>query len=89
LIFNFCEYFKKSKWSFFYSNYGVLNPEVIDFEILDESHGPHGEWKYSVLYREYFEHLPNFMENSAIGHYRVFKDNVSTLKNTFKKSDKH
>lgn len=41
------------------------------FEILDESHGKDGKWTYGVHYVEYFEHLPEFFENSAIGRYTV------------------
>ena len=59
----------------------VLNPEVIDFEILGESHGINGEWKYGVKYSEHFEHLPNFFENIATANYQVTEDTkLSTYK---------
>ena len=61
---------------FQFSNYHILNPELKHFEILDESHGTNGDWIYGVLYKEYFEHLPRFMENSAIGHYRISEQKV-------------
>jgi len=63
----------KPVWDFLadFSNYQTLNPEVKYFEILDESHGKDGKWTYGVHYVEYFEHLPDFFENSAIGRYTV------------------
>lgn len=63
-------------WDFMadFSNMKMLNPELKHFEILDEEHDRvNGDWKYGVFYTEYFEHLPRFMENSAIGHYQVTK----------------
>ena len=64
--------FSRQKSTFgYFSNYQTLNPEVKYFEILDESHGKDGKWTYGVHYVEYFEHLPEFFENSAIGRYTV------------------
>ena len=51
----------------------TLNPELISFNIIDESHGPNGQWNYGVYYTEYFEFLPKFMQNSAIGHYHIIR----------------
>ena len=63
----------KSVWDFMadFSNNKILNPELKYFDILDESHGANGEWIYGVHYTEFFEHLPSFMENSAIGRYYI------------------
>ena len=61
---------------FFYSKYQLLNPEVIKFEILEESHEANGNWNYEVYYEEYFEHLPRIFKNCAIGNYVVSKNEV-------------
>lgn len=67
-------------WDFMadFNNMVVLNPSLINFEILDESHGKNGEWNYEVAYTEYFEFLPRFMQNSAIGNYQVKKSEEGT-----------
>ena len=59
----------KNVWDFMadFNNLAILNPEMKRFEILDEAHGLRGEWSYGVLYTEFFEYLPSFLENSAIG----------------------
>ena len=51
----------------------ILNPELISFTIINESHEPKGQWNYEVYYTEYFELLPKFMQNSAIGHYHIIR----------------
>ena len=58
----------------------VLNPELKHFDILDESHGPKGEWNYGVYYTEYFEHLPKFLENSAFAQYHIIRENSNSYK---------
>ncbi len=68
-----------ARWLFICRNYGVLNHELIDFQIISESHGKNGEWLYGVNYREYFEHLPRFMENTAIGHFVVHSDHSKNV----------
>ena len=62
-----------------------LNPEMKNFDILEESHGPKGQWNYGVYYTEYFEHLPKFLENSAVAKYQVIMEN----KNSYKIDSQH
>ena len=59
-----------------YSNYKILNPKLLSFEILADSTRKRARgavWSYSVRYSELFEHIP-VGTNTAVANYTVYQD---------------
>lgn len=59
-----------------FSNNKILNPKLLDFQILSDSTNKRKKgtiWTYSVRYTEFFENIP-FGTNTAVGNYSIFQD---------------
>ena len=59
-----------------FSNYKILNPKVLDFQILSDSTNKRKKgsvWTYSVRYTELFENIP-FGTNTAVGNFSIYQD---------------
>ena len=61
----------------YFSNYKILNPKLLDFQILSDTTKKRARgavWSYTVRYTELFEHIP-VGSNTALGNYTVYQDN--------------